>query len=173
MLKPISDKSVKARGGAFAIVASQYNAKYVDSMLQAAERELNAAGADSIQIVRVPGAFEIPIVVAKLAGRQKPSFTAILCLGVVIRGETAHAQLIGEGVSMALAQLQISHQIPVIHGVLLLENEAQAKARCLDPKHNRGLEAARTALTMAQVMRDLTNAKRDMVATSPVRDDRE
>jgi 6,7-dimethyl-8-ribityllumazine synthase len=159
MLKPISDKSLKASGGTFAIVASQYNAKYVDSMLQAAERELKAAGADSIQIVRVPGAFEIPVVAARLAGRQKPPISAILCLGVVIRGETAHAQLISEGVSLALAQLQINHQMPVIHGVLLLENEAQAKVRCLDPKHNRGIEAAHTALTMAQVMRDLSKTK--------------
>jgi len=130
----------------------------VDSMLEAAERELKAAGVRSIQIVRVPGAFEIPTVAAKLAGRKKPPFSAILCLGVVIRGETAHAQLISEAVSLGLAQLQINHQIPIIHSVLLLENEAQAQARCLDPKHNRGLEAAHTALAMAQVMRGLSNS---------------
>jgi 6,7-dimethyl-8-ribityllumazine synthase len=158
MLKTITDKTPKASGGKFAIVASQYNATYVDSMLRAAERELKDAGARSIQIVRVPGAFEIPAVAAKLAGRRNSPFAAILCLGVVIRGETAHAQLIAEAVSLALAQLQINYQIPVIHGVLLLENEAQAQVRCLDPQHNRGLEAARTALTMAQVMRHLNKS---------------
>ena len=149
MLKPIKAKSVRAAGRSFAIVASTYNARYVDAMLRAARTEILRAGG-KVQIVRVPGAYEIPVVAAKLARSQK--FSAIICLGVILRGATTHAQHIGEAVSNALVQIQIQHEVPVIHEVLLLENEQQAVERCLAKKHNRGTEAAQSALEMARVM---------------------
>ena len=152
MLKPVKTKSIRAAGGTFAIVASKYNSRFVDAMLRAAKAEILRAGG-RVQIVRVPGAYEIPVVAAKLARAQK--FSAILCLGVILRGATTHAQHIGEAVSNALVQIQIQHEVPVIHEVLLLENEQQAVERCLDEKHNRGTEAAQTALAMAAVMRSL------------------
>ena len=157
MLRKITRKQSPARQvqGAFAIVASKYNARYVNSMVRAARAELRRAGVKNIRVVRVPGAFEIPVVAARLAASAAPPLSALICLGVVIRGETAHAQLIGEAVSHALAQIQVQYQIPTIHEVLLLENQDQARARCLDPRHNRGLEAAQTALAMARLMRQL------------------
>jgi 6,7-dimethyl-8-ribityllumazine synthase len=79
---------------------------------------------------------------------------------VIIRGETEHAGLIGAAVSASLARLQIEHGVPVIHEVLLLENEAQARARCLGRRHNRGAEAAQTALEMARVMASLERKMR-------------
>jgi 6,7-dimethyl-8-ribityllumazine synthase len=153
MLKPIKTKSARANGGAFAIVASCYNARYVDAMVRAAQSELKRAGAKKIQIVRVPGAYEIPVIAAKLARTSK--FSAIICLGVILRGETVHAAHIGEAVSRALMEIQLAHGISVIHEVLLLENKGQARVRCLNPKHNRGTEAAQTALAMARVMKSL------------------
>ncbi len=153
MLQAVKKSKAAKAGGTFAIVASRYNARYVDGMLNAAARELKRAGA-KVQIVRVPGAYEIPVVTAKLS-TLAPRPSAIICLGVILRGETTHAQHIGEAVSQALMQIQITHGVPVIHEVLLLENKQQAEVRCLDPKHNRGMEAAQTALEMARVLAEL------------------
>jgi 6,7-dimethyl-8-ribityllumazine synthase len=165
MLKPIKAKTFRAGDARFAIVASQYNARYVEAMLEAAQAELKRAGASEVLVVRVPGAYEIPVVAARLARaafphasrvtRHASAPSAIICLGVILRGETVHAAHIGEAVSRALMEIQVRHEVPVIHEVLLLENEEQARARCLDPKRNRGREAAQTALAMAQVMAGL------------------
>jgi 6,7-dimethyl-8-ribityllumazine synthase len=153
MLTPIKTKKWNARKSAFAIVASRYNARYVDGMLVAAVRELKRARAETIKVVRVPGAYEIPVVAARLL--QGRAWAGIICLGVIIRGETVHARQIGDAVSASLARLQLRHLVPVIHEVLLLENEEQARARCLGKTHNRGAEAAQTALAMARVMESL------------------
>lgn len=155
MLQKVKKTKPNLSGGRFAIVASKYNSRYVDSMLQAAKKELGRVGAEHIQVVRVPGAYEIPVVAAKLARNSSPPLSAILCLGVILRGATTHAQHIGEAVSNALALLQIQTEVPVIHEVLLLENEQQAKERCLSKDHNRGMEAAQTAIEMARVMKTI------------------
>jgi 6,7-dimethyl-8-ribityllumazine synthase len=152
MLKPVRKKKLRVPQGEFFIIASKYNARYVDAMLRAAQGALKEAGVTRVQTIRVPGAFEIPAVASSVACQDSNDLAAIICLGVVIRGETAHAQLVAEGVTHALAGLQVSFHLPVIHGVLLLDNEEQARVRCLGKEHNRGLEAAQTALAMAAVM---------------------
>jgi 6,7-dimethyl-8-ribityllumazine synthase len=153
MLKPIKSKVVRANGGSFAIVAAKYNGRYVDAMLRAAKTELTKADAKEIKVVRVPGSFEIPAVAAKLAQSHVPPLSAIICLGVIFQGQTSHAQHVGWGVTHALAQIQLQHKIAVIHGVFIFEKEEHARVRCLGRKHNRGTEAARTALEMAKVMK--------------------
>jgi 6,7-dimethyl-8-ribityllumazine synthase len=174
MLKRVKAKGLDATGDSFAIVASRYNAVYVDAMVRAAKAELQNAGA-RIRIVRVPGAFEIPTAAARLAeknsghasrltpvapkrgegGHPASRLSAILCLGVVFQGETSHARHIGWGVTHALAQIQVRYKIPVIHAVFVFEKEKHARVRCLGTKHNRGTEAAQTALQMARVMKSL------------------
>jgi 6,7-dimethyl-8-ribityllumazine synthase len=154
MLRKVAANKLGQVGGSFAIVASRYNGVYVDAMLRAAREVLLGAGA-KVRIVRVPGAFEIPVVAAKLAAAASRRYSAIICFGVIFQGETSHARHIGWGVTQALAQIQVQHKIPVIHGVFLFEKEKHAKVRCLGTKHNRGTEAAHTALQMARVMRSM------------------
>ena len=161
MLRKVQQKKIQLPGGTFAIVTSRYNARYVDAMLRAAGAELRRAGVSEVRIIRVPGAYEIPVAAKRLARVARPGshapLSAIICLGVILRGETVHAAHIGEAVSHALMEIQLTHEVPVIHEVLLLENETQARVRCLNPKHNRGAEAAQTALAMARVMADLNS----------------
>jgi len=150
MLKAVKKNRTSPAGvGAFAIVASRYNGEYVDAMVHAAKVELDNAKA-RLRIVRVPGAFEIPAVAARLAASGR--YSAIICFGVIFQGETSHAQHIGWGITHALAQIQVLQKVPVIHGVFVFDKVKHAKVRCLGAKHNRGTEAAHTALEMARVM---------------------
>lgn len=158
MLQKARSKKIRSTGN-FAIVASTYNARFVNAMLRAAKIEILRAGG-KVQIIRVPGAYEIPVVAARVARTRDHS--AIICLGVILRGATTHAQHIGEAVSDALVQIQIQYEMPVIHEVLLLENEQQAVERCLSKTHNRGTEAAQTALEMARVMKSLRRPEDDI-----------
>jgi 6,7-dimethyl-8-ribityllumazine synthase len=134
-----------------AIVASQYNSEFVEGLTTHAQRELALLLPDgSIQQFLVPGAFEIPLFVQEIA--ERGAFNAIIALGVVIQGETQHARLVAEAVTHALLDLSLRFRIPVIHEVLLLENEAQARQRCLEEEINRGTEAARVAVRMIQAL---------------------
>lgn len=150
MLKRVTARKAGKAGGRFGIVASRYNARYVDAMLAAARREFRRAGA-MVDVIRVPGAFEIPAVAARLAAQTQPRYAGIVCLGVIFQGQTSHAQHIGWGVTHALAQVQVIHQLPVVHAVFVFERQEHARVRCLSRTHNRGAEAAQTALEMAGV----------------------
>ena len=145
----------QGRGQLFAIVASRYNALYVNGLLRAAHAALHAAGAAEVEVVRVPGSYEIPLAASELARRNLRRPVAILCLGVIWQGETAHAHHIGEAITQALMRLQMETGVPCIHEVLLVNNRLQARARCLEPATNRGTEAAVTALKMSALLRAL------------------
>ena len=132
------------------IVAARFNALVVDALVSGALEAFRRAGVDPsrVDVVRVPGSFEIPIFVQAAAELQR--FQAILALGVVFQGETAHAALIAESVTKALLDISLAHRVPVIHEVLFLKNEEQARERCLGLEHNRGVEAARAAVMAAR-----------------------
>jgi len=143
-----------ARLGRFAIVASQYNGVFVRGLINHAQSELIAIYPNAeIAVYEVPGAFEIPVVVQEVAAGHDAD--AIIALGVIIQGKTKHADLIGKTVTDALQQIALKHRIPIVHEVLLLDDEEQAKQRCLDEKLNRGTEAARTAARVAEVVNGL------------------
>ena len=129
----------------FAIVASEYNRDYVDGLVSHAIEELRivAPQADT-SVVRVPGSFEIPIAVQSVARYQNPDL--ILAFGVIFDGETLHASLIATAVTESLLEIGLTRDIPILHEVLVVKTDAQAKARCLLPEINRGTEAARAAV---------------------------
>lgn len=146
-----------AAGARFAIVAARYNTRYVDGMIRAAKAELKAACAGVIEVVRVPGSFEIPLAAAALARRKANRPVAVLCFGVLWQGETTHADHIGQAVTEALMRISVETGVPAIHEVLTVSKPEQAKVRCLDPETNRGSEAAHTALEMAKLLADLAD----------------
>ena len=138
----------------FIIVASQFNAPYVDGLVDHATEELRALAPNAnVSIERVPGAFEIPVVVRELALQEKVD--VVIACGVILKGKTDHAQNLSRSVTDALQRIAIGHGVPVINAVLSFDNEIQARERCLENEINRGTEAARAAVKIANVMSKL------------------
>jgi 6,7-dimethyl-8-ribityllumazine synthase len=141
----------------FAIVASQYNREFVNGLVDHARAELEAISPTfSVQVYEVPGAFEIPLLVQEVAAR---GVDAIIALGVIIQGETQHAALIAGAVTTSLQQLSLTHRLPIIHEVLLVQNAEQARVRCLGEEINRGTEAARVAAQMVDTLNVLRTSR--------------
>jgi 6,7-dimethyl-8-ribityllumazine synthase len=137
-----------------AVVASLYNENFVSGLIEATNQELiRIFPSAAVPLYRVPGAFEIPVCAEYIA--QNTKVDAIIALGVVIQGETSHAELVTNSVTDALQQIAVRHLIPVINEVLLLDNEEQAEIRCLNPDYNRGIEAARAAINMSELFAKL------------------
>jgi 6,7-dimethyl-8-ribityllumazine synthase len=138
----------------FFIVASQFNGQYVQGLVDHATEELRTLAPDAtISLHRVPGAFEIPVIVRELAAQDKTD--AVIACGVILQGETNHAQNLSRSVTDALQRIAVEHAVPVINVVLSFDNESQARARCLENRINRGTEAARAAVEIANVLADL------------------
>lgn len=138
----------------FTLVASKFNATYVQGLVNHATEELRALVPGAVLTLhQVPGAFEIPIVVREVA-RQKTA-DAIIAIGVIIKGSTNHAEHLSHSVTNALQQIALEFGIPVINAVLGMENEDQARERCLEKEINRGIEAARAAVEISSVMAEL------------------
>ena len=152
-LVPPKPRTLTARRN-FAIVASKWNAEYVQGLVNHATTELRAhAVGANLALYQVPGAFEIPVVVRELAVQKRAD--AILAIGVILKGQTDHAEHLAGSVIYALQEIALNHGIPVIHCVLSLDNEQHARERCLGDKINRGTEAARAAIGIASVMLEL------------------
>ena len=155
MSRSAPNRSQRASGRhAFQIVASRFNERYVDGLVDHATTELRALAPNAkIDILRVPGAFEIPVVVRELAARNQVD--AIIACGVILQGETDHAQNLSRSVTDALQSIAVEHGVPVINAVLSFANEQQADERCLGNNINRGTEAARAAVEIAETMASL------------------
>lgn len=139
------------------IVASKYNEAFTDALVENAIAELKELVPQGrVDVVRVPGAFEVPMVAAQVIERVAPD--CLICLGLIIRGDTAHADLVATSVTQALMEIAVRTGTPVIHEVLLCQDEKQAYARCIGEQMNRGREAARAAASMIDVASELNRS---------------
>ncbi|MBK1790369.1 6,7-dimethyl-8-ribityllumazine synthase [Persicirhabdus sediminis] len=141
------------------IVASEYNQEFTDALVTNTQEELDELlGSGRCDLVRVPGAFEIPAVAEAFIAEEKPD--VVIALGLILRGQTMHGDHIASTVTETLMEMSVRHRMPIIHEVLLVEDEKQAYARCIGSKLNRGREAARSAVraldTFAQLKRTST-----------------
>ena len=136
------------------IVASRFNEQFTDALVQNAIDELSELVPNArVDLIRVPGAFEIPVMVASILDREPPN--CIIALGLIIRGSTEHADLVATSVTDALQKLAVESLRPIIHEVLLVTDEKQAYARCIGSQMNRGRDAARAAAAMIELYQDL------------------
>ena len=157
---------IAKRRRTFHIVASRFNAQYVDGLIEHVTKELSAlAPHGTILVHRVPGSFEIPVVAREVANKNKAD--AIIACGVILQGETNHAQNLSRSVTDALQRIAIEHGVPVINVVLSFDNENQARARCLENKINRGTEAARAAVEIANVLSEVRSKQGAAVGKPP------
>lgn len=162
MTSPVSSSSVprgetwegshEALGLRFGIVVSRYNQYITSRLLEAARTELIARGAALIDVAWVPGAFEIPLVARRLALSGR--YEALIALGCVIKGETAHFEHISREAAAGIARVGYETGVPVIFEVLTVYDAAQAAARASE-EINRGREAAQAAIAMATLLRNL------------------
>ena len=148
--------SGRASGRRFAVIVSKYNDFVTDRLQTGALAALEAAGAsaEAITIVRVPGAFEIPIAAQHVG--ESGRFDAVICLGCVIRGETPHFEFISSAVSHGLTEAAAATGVPMAFGVLTTNSAEEALARAVDGSGNKGREAALAAIEMADVIAQLT-----------------
>ncbi len=144
-----------ARGLRFGVVVSRFNESITDRLLSAAVEALYAGGVArrDVTVVRVPGAFELPLAAALLARRGR--FDAIVCLGAIIRGETPHFDYIAQATALGIMDTGLAEGYPVAFGVLTTDTVEQAEARAGANGLNRGAEAAATAIEMATLIRRL------------------
>lgn len=146
---------LQAKGLRFAIVVSRFNDFITSKLLDGAVDALVRHGAkeEDIDVVRVPGSFEIPLVAKKMA--SKGAYNGVICLGTVIRGATPHFDYVAAEVSKGIAQASLETGVPIAFGVITSDTIEQAVERAGTKSGNKGFDAAITAIEMAQVMKKL------------------
>jgi 6,7-dimethyl-8-ribityllumazine synthase len=139
----------------YAILAARWNPRIVDALVDGARAALRAHGVadEAIDLVRVPGALELPL--AAEAAARGGRYAALVALGCVVRGETRHYEMVADECARGLMQVSLAHALPVGNGVLAVERHADAEARAGGVHGNKGEEAALAALEMAQLLPQL------------------
>ena len=155
----VYEGALKAEGLKFALVASRFNNFIGDKLVQGAIEALTRTGAreEDIEIIKVPGSFEIPAAAKWLAESRK--YDAVLCLGAVIRGATPHFEYVAAEVAKGVARLSLETEVPVIYGILTTDSIEQAIERAGTKDGNKGWDAALTAVEMINLYKQM-GAKR-------------
>ena len=151
----ILEGELQAKGLKFAIVVSRFNDFITSKLLDGAKDALLRHGAkeEDIDIARVPGSFEIPLIARKLA--SKGTYNAVICLGTVIRGATPHFEYVAAEVSKGVAAASMETGVPIAFGVITSDTIEQAVERAGTKSGNKGWDAALTAIEMAQLLKKL------------------
>lgn len=153
-MKSNNFEALDGTGLRIAIAAARFNSDLTNAMVDdciASLKTCNVSDED-IDVIRIPGSFELPVTAAALAERE--AYDAIICIGVLIKGDTKHDHYIADAVANGLTKVSIEFNIPVIFGVLTTENLEQAQIRSLGGQ-KKGYEAALSAIEMALIMKDL------------------
>ena len=153
---PLYEGDLRAAPGArFAIIASRWNPRITDTLVAGARRTFAEHGVaeDAVDVIRVPGAWELPLAAAAVA--KKGSHAAIVALGCVVRGDTRHYEQVADGCSDGLMRVAIDHGVPVANGVLAVDRFEDAEARAGGSHGNKGEECALVVLEMAQLLEQL------------------
>ena len=153
---PVLEGDLSPPLGRFAIVAAKFNSEVVGPLLDGALEAFGRHGvtADRIDVVRVPGAFEIPLTAQKLG--QSGKYAAVVCLGAVIKGETDHYEYVCRAATDGITQAALTCGIPIIFGVLTCTTEEQALDRAGGKAGNKGSEAAEAAIEMVNLIDKLS-----------------
>jgi 6,7-dimethyl-8-ribityllumazine synthase len=157
MAKGILNKQLDAGGLRFAIVVSRFNSELTQQLADDASQCLEENGAKTVHKFEVPGAYEIPVVINELAKSGK--YDALIALGVVVEGETPHAQMIGDSTGIALLDIAREHGVPVINEIVGTRNWEQAVARCTRSRTSRGWYAAEAAIETAVILKTIKGSK--------------
>ena len=153
----VKEGELVVRDARIALLVSRFNGFVVESLLAGALDTLKRHGADErdLEIVRVPGAYEMPIAAQRLAASKR--FDAIIALGAVIRGGTPHFEYVAGECTKGLSQVSLQHDIPIAFGVLTVDTIEQAIERSGTKAGNKGAEAAMSAIEMINLLRSLEN----------------
>ena len=147
--------NLDASGMRFGIVVARFNDELTNELARSAFQCLEANGAKpgTVDVVRVPGAYEVPVIAEKMAASKR--YDALIVLGVVVEGETQHAQMIIDTTGQSVLDIACRHQLPVINEIVGVRSWAQAEARCLGGENTRGWYAAEAAIETARVHKKL------------------
>ena len=157
-MPPIEGEMRAAPGARFAILVSRWNPRITDALVDGARQAMQDQGVaeSDIDLVRVPGAWELPVAAAALAATGR--YSALVALGCVVRGETRHYEHVADECAKGLMRVAIDYRLPVANGVLAVEDHAHAQSRAGGAHGNKGGEAALAALEMSRLLHKISES---------------
>jgi 6,7-dimethyl-8-ribityllumazine synthase len=146
----MSDQDPLARDLRLAIVVSRFNPEVTGGLLRGAEAVIAEQGLSGAEVIYAPGAFETPLIAQTLARTDR--YDGVICLGCVIKGDTAHFEFISLGAAVGLMQAGLATETPIAFGILTTYTDEQAEVRSADDAHNKGREAALACIETARIL---------------------